>query len=159
MKKILPLILLALASFGFISCGGWEDPVLDNSFVYIADGSGATSAVVSNSSDSGKTTPLYVTLSTVKTSFDAPVKVYYEAIPGNGLKENVDYKIADKSGSPLEFTDGDKVMPIRITWLTNPAFDPSKDNTLTIKLTDSNLAYLQMGSGSFKSTFVFTKKD
>lgn len=158
MKKFLPLILLALSSLGFISCGGWEDPVLDNSFVYIADGSGATSAVVSNSSDNGKTTTLYVTLSTVKTSFDAPVKVYYEAIPGNGLKEGVDYTIPDKSRSPLVFEDGDLVMPLRITWKTNPSFDASKDNTLTIKLTDSNLAYLQMGSGSFKSTFVFTKK-
>ena len=158
MKKFLPLILLALASFGFISCGGWEDPVLDNSFVYIADGSGATSAVIVNDTENGKTTTLYVTLSTVKTSFDAPVEVYYEAIPGAGLKEHVDYTIADKSRSPIVFKDGDKVMPLRITWQSNPSFNPAKDNTLTIRLTGSNLAYLQMGSGSFKSSFVFTKK-
>jgi len=154
MKRIFLLFIAAWAALGLVSCGGFEDPVLDNSFVYIAD----SDDVVYN--DKETTTTLFVTLSTPKTSFDATVEVYYELIPGNGLKEGVDFRIKQGSESPLKFTTGNFVVPMKIEWLKNPSFDSSKDNTLKIKLTGSNLAYLQMGNSklNYKSTFVFTKK-
>ena len=123
-------------------------------FNYIAD----SDDVVYN--DKETTTTLFVTLSTPKTGFDAAVEVYYELIPGNGLKEGVDFQIKQGSESPLKFTTGNFVVPMKIEWLKNPSFDSSKDNTLKIKLTGSNLAYLQMGNSklNYKSTFVYTKK-
>lgn len=159
MKKFLPLFLIVISAFCFESCLGIIDDV-PKAFVYIGDGSGVSNAVVSNGKNGSST--LYVTLVTSSSNIQEDIKVYYEAIPGNGLKENVDYKI--KEGSPLVFSPEDATLPLHISWYANSALDPSKDNTLTIKLVDSNLGNMQFGDPSLpannnKSTFVFTKKD
>ncbi|MBO4844362.1 MAG: hypothetical protein J5490_07270 [Bacteroidales bacterium] len=161
MKRLFTLFIAAFAALGLVSCGGLEDPFLDNTFVYIANGSGASSDVVSNAAGSST---LFVTLSTTKTSFDAAVEVPYEVILGNGLKAGLDFMIEDSSRSPLRFTNGNFVVKLKITWLYNPSFDSSKDNTLTIQLHEGNLANMKVGdpklpSGSNKSKFVFTKQD
>ena len=158
MKKFLPLFLIVLSAFCFESCLGIIDDV-PKAFVYLGDGSGVSNAEVSNAKN--VSTPLFVTLVTSSSNIQEDVKVYYEAIPGNGLKENVDFKI--KEQSPLVFSPGDETLPLHISWYANPALDPSKDNTLTIKLVNSNLGYMQFGDPKLpadnnKSTFVFTKK-
>jgi hypothetical protein len=160
MKRFFTLFIAAFAALGLVSCGGLEDPFLDNTYVYIADGSGASSAVVSNAAGSST---LFVTLSTPKTSFDAAVEVPYELIIGNGLKAGMDFMVDESSKSPLKFTNGNFVVKIKIFWLYNPSFDSSKDNTLTIQLHEGNLANMKVGdpklpSGSNKSKFVFTKQ-
>lgn len=157
MKKLLSLILIAATAYSLASCGGLEDEFLDNSYVYISDGSGNSSATVI---DDKKFNPftLWVTLSSAKSDLDGTVEVYYEAI-ADGLKEGVDYTIKTESKSPLKFVPGNYVVPLRIVW----EYKTPNEGTLTIKLKGSNLAYLQMGypgmsASTNKSTFVFTKK-
>ena len=157
MKKLLSLFLLTVAVFSLASCGGLEDEFLDNSYVYIADGSGNSSATVIDNKQFNPFT-LWVTLSTVKTDLDATVEVSYEAIP-DGLVEGVDYTIKEESKSPLKFSPGNYVVPLRIVW----TYKTPNEGTLTIKLKGSNLAYLHMGdpkmsASNNKSTFVFTKQ-
>ena len=156
MKKILSIISLAFACIGFVSCGGLEEEFLDNSYVYIADGSGESSTVVKDDKMYNPHT-LWVTFSSAKTDLDATVEVYYEAIP-DGLEEGVDYEIKTESKSPLKFTPGNFVVPLRIVW----KYQSPNQGTLTIKLTGSNLSYLQMGypkmsASNNKSTYVYTK--
>ena len=59
----------------------------------------------------------------------------YEVIAGDGLKEGTDFKIQSSHRSPLTFDPGSYSRPIRVIWYKSSAFDPSKDNTLTIRLT------------------------
>ena len=159
MKKLFSLFMIVATAFSLASCGGMEEEFLDNSYVYIADGSGQSSADINDKGVNPSVNyVLWVTLSTAKTDLDSTVEVYYEAIP-SGLKEGVDYTIKTESVSPLKFTPGNFVVPLRITWIYNTG----NEGTLTIKLTGSNLAYLQMGypgmsSSTNKSSFVFTKK-
>lgn len=71
-----------------------------------------------------------------------PIVVSYSIIPGDGLKEGIDYELASKNKT-IEFYPGTFDKSIRIQWLPNP-IDKSKDNTLTIKL-ESNNAGLCLG--------------
>ena len=61
----------------------------------------------------------------------------YSIIIGDGLKEGVDFKILTTE-YPLVFPIGIYRRPIQIQWLDN-VLDPTKDNTLTIKLDTTNL--------------------
>ena len=159
MKKLFSFFVIAAAVFSLASCMGPEEEFLDNSYVYIADGSGESSAVINDKGVNPSTSiTLWVTLSLAKTDLDATVEVYYDAIP-DGLKEGVDYSIKTESVSPLKFTPGNFVVPLRINW----RYNTGNEGTLTIKLRSSNLSYLQMGypgmsASNNKSTFVFTKK-
>lgn len=154
MKKILSILALAFVCIGLASCGGLEDEFLDNSYVYIADQKGETSTIVKDDKLYNPHT-LFVTLSTSKTDLDAPVEVYYEAIP-QGLVEGVDYEIKTETRSPLKFSNGDTVKLLKIVW----KYQTPNEGTLTIKLTGSNLSYLKMGypKMNFSSTYVYTKK-
>ena len=67
------------------------------------------------------------------------LEVSYEIIVGDGLKEDVDYKVVT-TANPLVFFPGINDMPIRIRWLKNPV-DPEKDNTLKIRLTGNSKGY------------------
>ena len=159
MKKLFSFFVIAAAVFSLASCLGPEEEFLDNSYVYIADGSGNSSVdIIDKGINPTPNYVLWVTLSTAKTDLDATVEVYYDAIP-NGLVEGVDYTIKTESVSPLKFTPGNFVVPLRINWFYNTGHE----GTLTIKLTGSNLSYLNLGypgmsASSNKSTFVFTKK-
>ena len=159
MKKILSITALVLACIGLASCGGLEEDFLDNSYVYIADGTGNSSAIIKDQGvNPSVSSTLWVTLSMVKKDLDATIEVYYEAIP-DGIIEGVDYTIKSESVSPLKFVPGNEGVPLRITWIHNTG----NEGTLTIKLTGSNLSYLHMGdpkmsASNNKSTFVFTKK-
>lgn len=153
MKKLFSIIALALACVGMASCGGLEEEFLDNSYVYIADQEGETSSTVKDNKLYNPHT-LFVTMSTSKTDLDAPVEVYFEAIP-DGLVEGVDYEIKAETRSPLKFSADDNVKLVKIVW----KYQSPNEGTLTIKLTGSNLSYLQMGYPKLKysSTYVYTK--
>ena len=159
MKKIFSIFFIVATVLSLASCGGMEEEFLDNSYVYIADGSGNSSMVLNDNGINPSTgITLWVTLSTAKTDLDATVEVYYEAIP-DGLKEGVDYNIKTESVSPLKFTPGNYVVPLRINW----TYQTGNEGTLTIKLTDCRPSYIQAGypgmsASTNKSTFVFTKK-
>ena len=69
--------------------------------------------------------------------------VDYEFIPGDGLKEGVDY-VPFSSSRSVTIARGVTRMPVRITYNSN-VLDPAKDNTLTIKLTGCSDPSLNIG--------------
>lgn len=153
MKKLLYIFMIAATAFSMASCGGMEEEFLDNSYVYISDQYGGTSTTVTDNKMYNPHT-LFVTLSSTKKDLDATVEVYYEAIP-DGLVEGVDYEIKTETSSPIKFSNGDNVKLLKIVW----KYQTPNEGTLTIKLTGSNLSYLQMGypKMNFSSTYVYTK--
>ena len=157
MKKLFSLFLIAASLFSLASCVGLEEEFLDNSYVYIADGSGNSGVTVLDNKLFNPYT-LWVTLSSPKTERDETVYVDYVAIP-DGLVEGIDYTIKEESKSPLKFESGNTGAALRIIW----QYKTPNEGTLTIKLTNSNLGNLHIGdpklpSSNNKSTFVFTKK-
>src|SRR5690606_22197588 len=86
------------------------------------------------------------------------VDVEFRLVPGNGLREGVDYEVLTP-GRILSFLPGIYDMPIRIRWLPSPAFDETKDNTLTIELVGNNRGITMglPGPDQRQRTFVITK--
>ena len=114
-----------------LSCGLNENPPYDLKFVHIMSNN-ASELTVSDKANTVGTYNVYLSSKEIKEE----VNVTYEIIIGNGLKDNVDYKILT-TGNTLTFLPGIYDMPIRIQWLPNP-IDPSKDNTIRIKLVSSD---------------------
>lgn len=116
------------------SCGLDENPVYDLKFIHI----------MVNESSSAKVSQKANMIATYNVYLSAPasnetVKVTYEIIVGNGLKEGVDFKLINNDNT-LTFLPGIYDMPIRIQWFANPV-DPSKDNSIKIKLISNDKGY------------------
>lgn len=104
----------------------------ENSFVYITDGNNLSKSEVWALAE-GLTTDYYIKLSSG--TRQSNLTVNFEIVPGDGLREGVDYSVVSPSGSSVVFTTGLYDRVIRIKWLSN-SIDPSKDNTLTLRLTE-----------------------
>ncbi|WP_010136604.1 hypothetical protein [Ochrovirga pacifica] len=130
MKKIVLLISVSILSL--ISCGKEEIEVYDTPFVHINFNNVSMVNVNSNRRD---ITSYYIYLSSKPLQKD--MLLDYSIIVGEGLQEGVDFKILTTE-FPLVFPSGIYRRPIQIQWLDNQ-LDPSKDNTLTIKLNSNNL--------------------
>ena len=144
-------------------CDWHKDVYFDTPFAYIFDNTGSSSATIDSRFGKGVEsvlTELKVSISVSENYFKEPISVEYEVITGNGLKEGVDYKIQPSTISPLTFSPGTYTLPVRVMWLKTEAPDPSKDNTLTIKLSGSSVEDMVLGypGPSHKGqAFVFTK--
>lgn len=130
MKKIILPILAIIMSL--LSCNKDEIDVFDEPFVHINFNNISTSSINSNRKD---IVSYYIYLSSKP--LDKDMLLDYSIIIGDGLKEGVDFKILTTE-YPLIFPTGIYRRPIQIQWLDH-ALDPSKDNTLTIKLNSNNL--------------------
>lgn len=133
LKNIIIGVIGALSCL-FSSCGLDENPEYDLKFVHI----------MVNESSSVNVSAKANTIGTYNVYLSAPasnesVTVTYEVIVGNGLKEGVDYELQDKNNT-LTFLPGIYDMPIRIRWMANPV-DPSKDNTIKIRLISNDKGY------------------
>lgn len=159
MRKALLHILAVVTAFsGLVSCVPDEYPEPYTSYAYLADGTGSSSAVISNQEEK-LVSSLSVTISIDMEDFKSPISVYYDLKVGNGLKEGVDFELDKKTSSPIVFKPGSFSMPLNITWFRNPDLDPAKDNSLEVKLTGSDMSSMKMGQpGGYKSSFVFTKR-
>ncbi len=137
---------------GFSSCGLDENEPYDLKFIHIML-DGASSTTVSYKAKTIATYSVY--LSSAK--FTENVELTYEIVVGNGLKAGVDYNLIT-TGNTLVFLPGIYDMPIRIQWLSNP-IDPTKDNSLKIKLISNNKGYTigLPGPDKLQSEFVITK--
>ena len=128
-------IYLGLIGMLFVlSCGLDEVPTYDLKFVHIMNDNASEMTVNAKASTVG-TYNVYLSSKVTKEE----VNVTYEITIGNGLKENVDYKLLTK-GNTITFLPGIYDMPIRIQWLPNPV-DKAKDNTIKIKLVSSDQNY------------------
>ena len=127
--------LLTPVSCLLSSCGDDGPEVFDQPFVRITTPSGTSSQVVLTNVRAVNTYTVYLSSRPVTDSLE----VNYEIIVGNGLQEDVDYKIVTTQ-NPLVFLPGIYDVPVRVRWLKNPV-DPMKDNTLTIRLTGNSKGY------------------
>lgn len=85
------------------------------------------------------------------------ITVTFSVTPGDGLQEGVDYRMVTQ-GNTLTFMPGVYNMPIHVRWLPH-ALDPSKDNTLTIRLesADKDLVLGLPGPDALCREFKITK--
>jgi len=116
-------------------CDQEESVYFDEPFVRICTSTGETSTVVLSNVRNTNAYSVYVSSRPITDSLE----VNYEIIVGDGLQEDVDYKIVT-TANPLVFLPGINDMPIRIRWLKNTV-DPTKDNTVTIRLTGNSKGY------------------
>ncbi len=90
---------------------------------------------------------------------DETVSVTVEAIPGDGLKEGVDYKVI--SSATQSFPPGVYDKSFVIEWLPG-SIDASKDNSLTLLLSGCSDPDIILGvpgpSGKYKSMKITKKK-
>ena len=130
MKNILTSLLLV--TLVLTSCTKEEISVYDQPFVHINFNNLSSVNINSSRKD---IVSYYVYLSSKPLEQD--MQLDYSIIVGDGLQENVDFKIITTE-YPLIFPAGIYRRPIQIQWLENEV-DPLKDNTLTIRLNSNNL--------------------
>ncbi len=87
-----------------------------------------------------------------------PIDVNYEVIVGDGLKEGRDFDLITK-GTKLNFPPGIFERPITIQW-KEAALDPTKNNTIIIKLISNSKNYILglPGPDQLQKQLVITKK-
>lgn len=130
MKNTIISLLVVIVTFS--SCTKEETSVLDAPFVHINFNNLSTVEVNSNRKD---IVSYYIYLSTKPLEKD--MLLDYSIVVGDGLKEGRDFKIITTE-YPLVFPIGIYRRPIQIQWLDNPV-DPTKNNTIIIKLNSNNL--------------------
>jgi hypothetical protein len=150
-------IIFAAGLFLLTACGLEEHEAYQTPFVHIMKDDASTAIVSAQANTPASRPDSYsVYLST------APLKnnlvVDFDLIVGNGLREGRDFVMVTQ-GRSLTFLPGIYDMPIRIRWIANPV-DPTKDNTLTIVLVDTNKGFnLGLpGPDHLQSRFTITKK-
>lgn len=129
-------VCLAVSALS-VSCYDHEDTIFSDYYVCIKDEGGASSGVVSRTSNNFVTT--YYIYMTAPLS-DHDISVTYEMEIGDGLQEGVDFRVQSTTMSPIVFEPGTTRMPVRIVWLRHE-LDPEADNTLTIRLTSCSEGY------------------
>jgi hypothetical protein len=126
-------VMFLLAAF-CTSCGMNENPPYDLKFFHIMVNE---TSLVNVSSKANMIGTYNVYMSTPATN--ETVTLMYELIVGDGLTEGVDFRLLN-TGNSLTFLPGIYDMPIRIQWMANPV-DPTKDNTLKIRLVSNDKGY------------------
>ncbi len=150
------LFIVVLAICCLSSCSDRLDIVFTDYYVCIKDEYGAATSNISSEVDD-LTMTYYIYL--VSPVLDHSVTVDYEIISGDGLTEGIDYTLFTDSRS-VTISRGVTRMPIRITYNSN-ALDPTKDNTLTIRLTscsDPSLIIGYPGPAANYSKHIVTKR-
>ena len=140
-SRILP-IFAALALL--CGCERHTEVFFDTPFVRIEEANGGTTMDIDHTLDN-LLTEIRVVVSASKNYFSAPITVEYEIIVGDGLQEGRDFRIQSSHRSPLTFDPGTYSLPIRIIWYRSAAFDPARDNTLTLRLTSASVPEMLLG--------------
>lgn len=150
---ILTVLVMCMAAFTS-SCRGEEEPY-DNPFVYIVADGKASRVVVNSDVNNVNSYNVYLSSHALSRNLE----VYYEIIVGDGLQAGRDFEIVTP-GDVLTFMPGIYDMPVRIRWKPNRV-DPSKNNTLTIRLTGNNMGITLglPGPDGLKKEVVIEKKN
>jgi hypothetical protein len=151
-KQILVCIALPTALF-LGSCSKSELEPFKEPFFHINVEERSTVEVLSNRKD---TVDYKIYLST-ELQFE-PIDLNYEVKVGNGLVEGRDYSLITK-GNKFTFPAGIFERSVRIAWLDSP-IDPTKDNTITIRLLSNSKNYTigLPGPDGLQRELVITKK-
>ena len=135
-RRLSVIICYLFFSMMLSSCGDDGPEVFDQPFVRITAPNGSSSQIVLTNARVVNTYTVYLSSRPVTDSLE----VNYEIIVGDGLQEDIDYKVVTTQ-NPLKFLPGIYDAPIRVRWLKNNV-DPTKDNTLTIRLTGNSKGYM-----------------
>lgn len=127
--------LLAMVACLLTACDKDETTYMDQPFVRIATEQGTSSVVVKT--DVKNINTYNVILSAPRQTDNLTVD--YEVTVGDGLQAGVDFEMVT-TGNSLLFLPGIFDMPIRIQWLPHKV-DPTKDNTIRIRLTGNSKNY------------------
>lgn len=136
MKKTRILYMLVMAlMLTLSSCDKDETIYMTEPYIWLKSESGLSNIVVKSDVKNINTYSIILSAGQQKDN----LTVNYEITVGDGLQQGVDFEIVTE-GNSITFLPGIFDMPIRIKWLPHKV-DPSKDNSLTIKLTDNSKNY------------------
>jgi len=139
--KAIRYILVLAALLMAASCSDRPDDLyFKDFFVCVQDENGVSSSRVLASSNNLVMTYYFQLVSEKR---DTPLKVDFDIIVGDGLTEGVDY-VLQRDIRSIEFEPGVYKKPFRINYLSH-AVDPSKDNTITIKITGVSDSGVRIG--------------
>ncbi|SKB40946.1 hypothetical protein SAMN05660841_00371 [Sphingobacterium nematocida] len=131
MKKISRVIVVLLLSVMMISCNKELVKPYDHPFFYIH----VAQASEINVQASRNEVVDYKVFFSTKLQYE-PIKLQYEIIVGDGLKEGVDFEVLSNR-SELVFKPGYFELPITIRWKANP-LNPSANNYVIIRLLNND---------------------
>lgn len=132
-RLLLPIIAVCFC-ISTVSCRDDEE-VYDNPFIHINANGGLSWVIVSSEVNNVNSYNIYLSSGALSQN----VIVNYEIIVGNGLQAGRDFELVTQ-GNSITFLPGIYDMPIRIRWKPNRV-DPTKNNTLTIRLTGNNMGF------------------
>lgn len=157
MKKLRYIILCLAALTALSSCSKNDPVIFDDAFIYVADRNGNAESTIDW--DSQNYLGVYnVYLVSPKPKQD--ITVEYDLVVGDGLAEDVDYKLISSTKSPLYFARGIYMVPIRIEWLKHE-LDPAKNNSLRIVLracSDPSVTIGKLGPNRLGNSYTITKQ-
>ena len=139
MKKLIIRLCLLAACLLATSCQDQLNIMFKDFFVCIKDANGEDKSVVPSFSNEYWVS-YFVELHAETRQSD--VVVTYEVVPGDGLKEGVDYILNESK--TVTFPKNVYRMPLRIQYMRHTV-DVSKDNTLTIRLLSTNDPEVSVG--------------
>lgn len=146
MKKF---FIFAIVVISLIACDKHNAYVLfDTPFVTITDESEMLSEMTVTNEAHNFLTTLRVRLNVSDKYYQEPITINYKFVCGDGLQEDVDYKINKSVGNTLVFKDKEYVKYIDVVWMKNPNFDPSpaSDSSLVVVLDSSSLPEMVLGN-------------
>lgn len=156
MKKILLSIVSVLVALTTLTgCQDHLEIIFTDYYVYIQDEYGSGKSNISTEVD-GEVYSYYVKV--CSTPLEEDLDVYFEVEAGDGLTDGVDYKFQKKVYT-VTIPKGKYSAPIRVIYYGNPV-DPTKDNTITIRLTGTSAGSFTIGypgPSAKYSTHVITK--
>ena len=127
-RTLITLCSLFLAVLTLTSCEDQLNIRFKDFYVCIKDSNNTDkSTILSTSNEFWVSYFVYL----VSEKRDGDLTVEYEVIPGDGLKEGVDYKLTAER--TVTFPKNVYRMPLRIQYMRHEV-DPTKDNTLTTRL-------------------------
>ena len=128
-------IVLTMLVFVCSSCDKDETVYMTDSYVWLKSETGLSHIIVK--SDVKNINTYNIVLSAAQQTENLTVN--YEITVGDGLQPGVDFNLVT-AGNAVTFLPGIFDMPIRIQWLPHRV-DPSKDNTVTIRITGNSKNY------------------
>lgn len=152
MKRILILLLSILT---LVSCDKDEAVTFKQPFLRVASATGSSNVVVRSNVKNVNTYYIYLS----SEPLTANLEVNYEVIVGDGLQAGVDFELLNTTNA-VTFLPGIYEMPVRVRWLEHTV-DPSKDNTLTIRLVSNslNITMGYPGPDALQHELIITKEN
>lgn len=133
-NRLLLSVMAVCLCMATVSCSDDDEP-FDHPFIHIMADGGASRIVVNSDVNNVNTYNVYLS----SRALSRNLEVSYEILVGDGLQAGRDFELVTQ-GNTITFLPGIYDMPVRIRWKPNRV-DPTKNNTLTIRLTGNNMGF------------------